>query len=183
MTAAVVVIDMIEDLFRRGRLQQQRETLIERINHLTSFARQRDIPVIWVRQEFMPDLSDAFLVMRKRNISTTIAGTPGSQLLAGLNRNESDHQIIKKRYSAFFQTDLDELLGKLEVDTLVLGGVNSHACVRTTVIDAYQRDHEVIIAVECVDSYDYEHHRVSLRYLTETMAVAKTNQELFAALE
>lgn len=63
-----------------------------------------------------------------------------------------------------------------------MAGVNTHACVRTTVIDAYQRDYEVIIAVECVDSYDKEHHQISLRYLTDGLAAGYTNQELFAEL-
>jgi nicotinamidase-related amidase len=182
MEPVVIVVDLAEDFFQRGRLLQHREGLVERTNDLTSSARQRDIPVIWVRPEFMPDLSDAFLVMRKRKISVAIAGTSGSQLLEGLSQDEADYEIIKKRYSAFFRTELDDLLGQLRADTLVVAGVNTHACVRTTVIDAYQRDYEVIIAVECVDSYDEEHHRISLRYLTEAMAVGSANQELFARL-
>lgn len=100
----------------------------------------------------------------------------------GLCQDEADHEVLKKRYSAFFRTELDDLLKKIQADTIVVSGVNTHACVRTTVIDSYQRDYELIIAVECVDSYDEEHHRISLRYLTEAMAVGRTNQELFAEL-
>jgi isochorismate hydrolase len=40
------------------------------------------------------------------------------------------------------------------------------------VIDAYQRDYEVVLALDCTDSYDEEHHRVSLRYLTGGMSTA-----------
>jgi nicotinamidase-related amidase len=178
----VIVIDLVEDFFRRGQLPQRRERLVERTNDLTSSARRRNIPVIWVRTEFMPDLTDAFLVMRKRRTPAVVAGTSGSQLLSGLDRHPADYEIIKKRYSAFFRTELDGLLGRLRADTLVMAGVNTHACVRTTAIDAYQRDYQVIIAVECVDSYDKEHHRISLRYLTDGLAVGHTNQELFAEL-
>src|SRR5690606_591882 len=122
-------------------------------------------PVIWVRQEFAPDLSDAFLLMRKTGTKVTIAGTEGCELLPDLARLETDRVIVKKRYSAFFRTELDEVLAELGTRTLVLAGINTHACVRMAAIDAYQRDFDVIVAVECVASYDAEHHRVTLRYL------------------
>ena len=53
---------------------------------------------------------------------------------------------------------------------LVLAGVNTHACVRTTAIDACQRDLDVIIPREAVGSYDREHEAVSLRYIDGKIA-------------
>jgi len=75
--------------------------------------------------------------------------------------------IIKKRYSAFFGTTLDETLARLTPDTLILAGINTHACVRTTAIDAYQRDWPVVLAGDCIGSYDQEHHEISLRYMKD----------------
>ncbi len=182
MRSAVLIIDMLEDFFRDGRLKEHRNDLAVRINELTFFARQHYVPIIWVRQEFKPDLSDAFLAMRKHNYPITIEGTKGSKILEELRQAESDHVVIKKRYSAFFHTGLDSLLKSLGVNTLVIGGVNTHACVRMSAVDAYQRDFEVILATDCVDSYDEEQHRTSLKYLTKNMALGKSNQELLALL-
>jgi nicotinamidase-related amidase len=162
---AVLVIDMLEDFFREGPLAAIRKELTERINTLTSRARSAGVPVIWVRQEFREDLADAFLAMRKKNIKVTIAGTRGCEILAELNRAAGDHEIVKKRYSAFYGTELDGLLSELNVTELVLSGINTHACVRTAAIDAYQRDMDVTIPCDCVASYDIEHHDVTLRYL------------------
>jgi isochorismate hydrolase len=47
-----------------------------------------------------------------------------------------------------------------------------------TVIDAYQRDCNVVIASECIASYDDEHHQVTLRYLNGEMAQAMSNAQL-----
>jgi nicotinamidase-related amidase len=138
--------------------------------------------VIWVRQEFRPDLSDAFADMRRNGIAVTIAGTAGAQLLPELTRAADDHEVIKKRYSAFFGTELDALLASLGVRALVIGGINSHACVRTTAIDAYQRDLDVTLADECVASYDAEHHDVTMRYLGAHVARLASNMELIARL-
>ena len=167
---AVLIIDMLEDFFREGALKSIRKELTERINALTSRARSVGVPVVWVRQEFREDLEDAFLVMKKRHIRITIAGTRGCEILAELEKAASDYEIVKKRYSAFYGTQLDGLLSELKVKELVLAGVNSHACIRTAAIDAYQRDLEVTIPRECVASSDIEHHNVTLRYLGHVIA-------------
>ena len=94
-----------------------------------------------------------------------IAGTAGAELLPELDVASDDRVIVKKRYSGFFGTDLDDYLRRSRVDKLVLAGVNTHACVRMTAVDAYQRDYDVAIVTDCVGSYDREHHNVSLRYM------------------
>jgi nicotinamidase-related amidase len=159
---------MLVDFFDRSpALAHQRGELVAGINDLAARFRSAGRPVIWVRQEFRADLSDAFLDMRHRRISITIEGTQGSRVLPELERQHTDFEIVKKRYSAFFRTDLDALLSSLEAKTLVLAGINSHACVRVTAIDAYQRDYEVILAADCIGSYDPEHHEMSVKYLIE----------------
>lgn len=182
MKPAVIIIDALEDFFKEGLLKEHRITLANHINELVDFARNHNVSVIWVRQEFKADLSDAFLAMRRNNWPVTIENTKGSQILEELHKEHSDYEVIKKRYSAFFKTNLDDLLEKLKIDTLIIGGINTHACVRTAVIDAYQRDYEVILAIDCTDSYDEEHHKVSLKYLTKSISIAETNQEIFVFL-
>jgi isochorismate hydrolase len=70
---------------------------------------------------------------------------------------------------------------KLKRDPLVLAGINTHACVRMTAIDAYQRDLPVVLARECVASYDAEHHAITLRYLEGKIALMN-NEEIRAAV-
>jgi len=88
-----------------------------------------------------------------------------------LRRNEKDKIIVKKRYSAFCKTSLNEFLNNIKIDTLILAGINSHACIRTTAIDAYQNDYEVIIVKDCVNSWDEKHHEVTLDYLKESFGI------------
>ena len=90
--------------------------------------------------------------------------------------------MIKKRYSAFFGTDLDQILRRLTPDVLILAGINTHACVRVTAIDAYQRDWEIVVAGDCVDSYDREHHDISMKYMKQKIATVMSNQEIRSAL-
>lgn len=178
MKPAILIIDVLQDYFKEGRLKDHRENLSRSINELVDLARQKSLPIIWVRQEFKDDLSDAFLDMKKRGQKITIAGTEGSKILPELHYSDGDNEIIKKRYSAFFGTNMDQLLLQLDTDTLILAGINTHACIRTTAIDAYQRDYEVVLATDCIDSYDAEHHDVSLRYLKKAISLPMNNEEI-----
>ena len=167
----LLVIDLLNDYFRQqAPLAAQRDQLVASVNRLAAAFRLARQPIVWVRQEFAPDLSDAFLRARRENCRVTIAGTDGCELLPELERYASDKVIVKKRYSAFFGTDLDETLAALRPVILVLAGINTHACVRMTAIDAYQRDYEVLVASDCVASYDAGHHDVTRRYLDAGIA-------------
>jgi len=176
---ALLVIDMLVDFFERvPELSAQRAPLTTAINQLTSVVRGAGQPVIWVRQEFRPDLSDAFLDMQRRQVAVAIAGTSGAKILPELTQAPGDHVIVKKRYSAFFGTSLDELLATLQPRSLIVAGINTHACIRMTVIDAYQRDYDVVLAADAIGSYDGEHHGITLKYLEGKMARMATNSEI-----
>lgn len=141
------------------------QALIDNTNQLIRAFREGALPIVWIRQEFRADLSDAFLEMRDKNIAAVIEGTAGAQLPPDLEYSQCDETIIKKRYSAFFGTTLDQYLQEQKIDHLILCGINTHSCIRMSAIDAYQRDYRVILVEECIGSYDDEHARVTLSYL------------------
>lgn len=166
MSKCLLVIDMVNDYL--DRLDETESTrVVEATNNLVTTFRAAKRPVIWVRQEFEPDLSDAFPEMRNKQIAVTIRGTRGASLHADLHHLPSDATIIKKRYSAFFGTTLDNLLTSLGVMEVVLCGLNTHACIRVAAIDAYQRDLAVVIATDATTSYDLHHSEVSLNYMRD----------------
>ena len=178
---ALIVVDMLND-FLQAWAPTAKQRLVRSTNTLVGIVRDRHRPVIWVRQEFQPDLRDAFPEMRTKGIRITIQGTPGCQIASELAVAPSDAIIVKKRYSAFYGTALDQLLAGLKPDGLILAGLNTHACIRVTAIDAYQRDWEVIVAADCVDSYDQEHHEISLRYMNGKIASVMSNEDIRAML-
>ncbi len=118
------------------------------------------------------------LDMKRDRIYMFIKGTKGPLILDELTRTESDFEIVKKRYSMFFRTDLDALLERLHADTIVLAGVNTHACIRVAAVDAYQRDYPVMIVRECVASKDAAHHDVTMEYLDGGIAAVVSLAQL-----
>ena len=178
---ALLVIDLLNDFLDQWPAES-RKRLLDSTRQLVEMMRSRKLPVIWVRQEFEPDLSDAFPEMRQKGIRTTIKGTSGAEIVSELTPAAAEPVVVKKRYSAFFRTTLDELLATLQPDALILAGVNTHACIRTTAIDAYQRDWRVILAANCIGSYDQEHHEMSLQYMKGKIAEVTSNAEIQSAL-
>jgi nicotinamidase-related amidase len=177
----LIVIDMLADFLDRWP-QAERARLVAAVEQLTSSFAAAGKPIAWVRQEFEGDLSDAFLEMRRKSMRITIKGTPGCRIVPELTRRPGDQEIVKKRYSAFFGTDLDRLVARHRIDTVVLAGINTHACIRTTAIDAYQRDLAVVLAREAVGSYDTDHAAISLKYMDGKIADVMPVEEVVARI-
>jgi len=178
-TNCLVIIDLLNGYLAHWD-SERRTTLIAATNRVVHMFRRRGRPIIWIRQEFRADLSDAFLEMRDREISVCIEGTAGAEIDPGLDWRPDDLTLVKKRYSAFFGTDLDEVLKRLGIEEVVICGINTHACVRMTAIDCYQRDLRVILVADCVDSYDMRHAEVSLAYMKDKIARVMTLDDLAA---
>jgi nicotinamidase-related amidase len=182
MRPAFLFVDLLEDFFAKTPLLERRASIVDAVNDLAGFARAGAHPVIWVRQEYEPDLRDAPLLVKDSGIRVTIKGTPGCRILPEIERKSTDHELVKTRYSAFFGTPLAPLLGSLNCSHIVLGGVNTHACVRATAVDAYQFDYRVIFASDVMASYDEDYHRESMRYLAQSIGIPMTNVEIKGSL-
>ncbi|MEO0607077.1 MAG: isochorismatase family cysteine hydrolase [Pseudomonadota bacterium] len=181
MKACLLLIDLQND-FLSAWSPRARAALLDRTNHLISEFRAQDLGLIWIYQTFKADLSDAFLEMRDYQISTVIEGTPGAEIDATLDVRDADLRIHKKRYSGFFETKLDEVLAEIDPEYVVIAGVNTHACIRMTAIDAYQRDLRVILASDCIGSLQTAHAEITLDYLKDKIVQLMTSEEIAASL-
>lgn len=122
---------------------------------------------------------------RKGILDHNVEGSPGLEVMPELWR-EGDFRVdTKKRYNAFFATDLDFLLrARLGVDTVILCGINTNTCVLCTAFECTNRDYRLIVAEEAVDSMDGEEmHRFALRVVEAALGWVLRNQEVLAALD
>ena len=175
---AVLVVDMLND-FVTGALGCDRATAIVPANaQLLDAARKAGVPVIFC--------NDAHIAGIDRELKLwgdhAIAGTKGAEVIPELKLSDKDYVVPKRRYSGFFQTDLDILLKELGVKTVIMTGLHAHMCVRHTSADAYCLGYDVIVAKEATDSFTQEDYENGLAYLKTCYgADAYTNEELIAA--
>jgi nicotinamidase-related amidase len=120
---------------------------------------------------------------RSGNKRHNIAGMPGTEVIPDL-LDPSDHIVnTKKRYSAFFGTDLEFLLSRrLKVDTVILAGINTTSCIFCSAFEATNRDYRVVVAADACDSMDGEDaHAFALKLMANITGWVMTNEEIFQA--
>ena len=70
------------------------------------------------------------------------------------------------------------------MDTVILGGLHTHICVRHTSADAFFRGYKIIIASDGVEAFTQKNHEEGLKYLKEVYnAEIKTVNEIIEELE
>src|SRR5438477_8264014 len=120
---------------------------------------------------------------RKGILRHNLAGSHGTKIIGALY-TEGDLVVRgKKRYSAFYATDLDFLLRRLGIDTVILAGINTTTCVLCSAFEATNRDFRVVVAADAVDSIDGEEmHRFALKLIAAALGWPLTNDEILRAL-
>ena len=142
---AVVVVDLLEDTFATDHpnpMAARALSIVPRVNQLTGWARDHGFPVVFACDSFLPD---DFLFGGKMK-PHSLRGTPGAEPSRHLDRTADDTVLPKRRFSAFFKTDLDQTLRTWKVDTVIGCGLTSNFCVLTTVLDAVCHDFAAILA-------------------------------------
>lgn len=125
-------------------------------------AREKGIPVIFVKRIYRQDGSDVELTRYKAWKEGGCAMAPGStgaasaEAVEGLKPQKGDYTIVKPRWSAFFGTELDLLLRRLKIETVILTGTTTPNCIRTTCYDANALDYNVVVLEDCCSSQTKE---------------------------
>lgn len=147
---AVLVVDMENDFCVEGgaMVLPGYEELIAPQLEVINAARQAGSPIVFITDAHRPGVHrDREFLKRSRHC---IEGTWGAQVVDALESRPDDHYVIKRRYSGFFGTDLDMTLKDLEVDSVVVMGVVTNICVRSTVHDAFFLGYRVFVPENCV---------------------------------
>jgi len=177
---ALLVIDVLNDFVKPGgSLRVERaERIIPKLKALIEWARGRGIPIIYVCDAHRKGV-DAELELWGDH---AIEGTWGAQVVEELKPEEGDFIVKKRRYSAFFSTDLDLLLHELEVRRLILTGLVTNVCVQHTAADAFFRGYELVVVRDCCEALSAEEHERALDYMkTIYGAHIATSEELMAS--
>ncbi len=153
--------------------------------HLIDKAREQDIPVIFIQEVHRPDLVDFGRELDGDEDVHCLEDDPNTAIAVEQTGFRPDDYLIKKRrYSAFFGTDLEILLRGLKVDTLLLCGGLTDVCVHYTFVDAHQSDYFCRVIEDCVGGSSEEAHEAALRAMEYLQTGARRSlDEVLAAME
>ena len=175
---AVLVVDMLND-FVTGALGCDRgRAIVPATAKLLDAARKKGVPVIFCNDCHIKGIDRELKLWGDH----AIKGTKGAEVIPELKLCKKDYVVPKRRYSGFFQTDLDILLKELGVKTVIMTGLHAHMCVRHTSADAYCLGYDVVVSKEATDSFTEEDYKIGIAYLKTCYgADAYSNKELIAA--
>jgi nicotinamidase-related amidase len=151
---ALLVIDLQNDFVAPGAPYEcpGGRDVVHAANGLIAACREQGIPVIFTAIMHRPDGSDLGAVRYLHPLTAEGAalreGTPGVEFYRELDVRPGDHVIRKRRYSAFFGTELDTLLRNLGVDVVIVAGVATNVCCDSTARDAFFRGYKVIFLAD-----------------------------------
>ena len=175
---AILVVDMLNDFVTGAIGCDRARDIVPATAKLLDAARKAGVPVIYCNDAHLPKIDRELEIWGDH----ALVGTPGAQVIPVLAPQACDYVIPKRRYSGFFQTDLDILLKELGVKTVIMTGLHTHMCVRHTSADAYCLGYDVVVAKEATNSFTEQDYLYGLEYLKICYgAPACTNEELIAA--
>lgn len=132
-------------------------------------ARAKGMPVFFVKRLYRPDGSDVELTRWGgwRGERSMAPGAESACAPEGLRPRPGDYTIIKPRWSAFFGTELDLILRRLGIRTVILTGTTTPNCVRTTAYDALALDYNTVVLSDCTSSRSEEVQRANLEDMAQ----------------
>ena len=158
MKPAIIVVDMLKDNLKespRNPYFQVGKAMMPKLRRLLEEGRKKKFPIIFACDSF---LEGDFIFKGKMKVHS-IRGTKGAEVVDDLKPEPTDIILPKRRFSAFFKTDLDQTLRVLGVDTIIVSGITTEVCVLMTAMDGLCHDFSAIILEDCTASRSREFHQ------------------------
>src|ERR1700681_2123660 len=150
---------------------ERSRALIARAAPIYAALRTRGVPIVQVvtryrrphESESNPFWGAKKSTVRARSHEHNLFGSPGTEIVSELFAPSDIVVDSKKRYSAYLHTDLEFVLRDLGARTVLLAGVNTNSCILCNAFETVNRDFELVVMKDCVDSMDGEEaHRMAL---------------------
>ena len=167
--AALIVIDIQQSTFVEKDVRSiphmpDYAERMARSRQVIDAARAADMPVIFIQEIHRANLVDFGRELDGDEDIHCLDSSPETDIARDvLGFRAGDYLIQKRRYSAFYGTDLEILLRGLKVDTLILTGGLTDVCVHYTFVDAHQGDYFCRVIEDCVAGSSIEAHDAALR--------------------
>jgi nicotinamidase-related amidase len=182
-----VIVDMQKDFLDDGApcFVPGGRSVVPATAQILAWFRAEHLPIIHVITVWQKDGVDMsrFTTSEELMKRGLREGEPGIEPVDELTPLENEYVVHKKRYSGFYGTELETLLRSLDAVHVVMAGVCTNYCVRSTVHDAAFRDFLPVVLSDCATSYTPEEHNQSLKDIEAGFGWVKTSDELISLLQ
>lgn len=174
----LIVVDIQNGFVSKGRSYDklgmntgEYRKIIPAVQELLSFCRSKNIPIFYT--EAVREASGIDLLLNvhrilpktreeRLRIPICVRGTWDADIIDEIKPNENDHIIIKRRDSAFQDTELRVWLQSVGINTLIFCGVDTSICVETSLRDGFNLGYDVILVSDGTSSGIKKHYETTL---------------------
>jgi ureidoacrylate peracid hydrolase len=186
--AALIVVDVQNDFVspegsagKRGDDVGAAMAMIPNLTGLIDQARKRGFTVVYIRtthSDWTDTASWIYRTSQKSGLNTCREGTWGAEFYDGIAPLPSERVVIKHRYSAFINTDLNTVLKARGIQSILVCGVATNVCVETTARDGYMYDYYVTMIDDCSAAYDAKLHMSTLENIRRHFGLVASSHQI-----
>lgn len=188
--ACFLVVDVQNDFVHpkgsaglRGEEVSAAIAAVPRLVRFIDAARSVSLPIVYVKtthSQWTDTPSWVYRRSQQKSLSTCREGTWGAEFYEGISPLPEERVVIKHRYSAFINTDLNTVLKARGIQSVLVAGVATNVCVETTARDAYMYDYYVTVVEDCSAAYDATLHANTLENIRRHFGLVASSDEIIA---
>ena len=171
---AVVVVDMQNDFCaENGYIHATQNAdmsgnkpLAECIGKLVEAAREAGAMVVWIKAIYDHELLPAPMLSKfldKGKGRVCCASDSWGADFYEIGPAEDEFVVEKRCYSAFHNTQLDDILRRRGIRSLVMTGVATNVCVDSTLREGFFHGYYIVMPPDCVGSANLPLHQATIK--------------------
>lgn len=166
-------------------LYVDRAPLVNNVNALVAAFRGARLPVFFCRGERAKSRFERGLGLTVWGDGLNAAHVTDRdcEIIDALAPHADEYVIHKPRHSAFFDTELEPTLRKMNRDQVVICGVFAHHGVMVTCMDGYMRNFQMTMAADALGDYSEAEHRMALQWVAQMCGSVSTTRRVVDSLE
>jgi nicotinamidase-related amidase len=187
---ALIVIDMQNAFVAEGAPFETpgARAMLPCLERLIQFARRAEVPIVWTQSDHRPPYGGMMLhkfpaIARDRVLWQ---GEPSFEMYPHMlqpHEGKLEYCIVKHKFDAFFETDLDAILRYHQVDTVIITGTATNACCESTARSAFMRDYKVVFPSDLNATFDDAMHQATLKNIDLLFGRVLSSDELLSEIE
>jgi nicotinamidase-related amidase len=156
----------------------------QRMVRIVDRARELRVPVIFIQEVHKRSMIDIGRELDGAEGPHCVEDDPYNRFIPGIEPRPEEFHIRKRRYSAFFGTELEIVLKAYRAETVILFGGLTDVCVHYTAVDAHQHDYRVRVATDACGGSSQAAHDAALAAIEYLQRDALcSTEELLGAME
>ena len=169
------------------------QKIIPKLKELISLCRKYNVPIFYtqaVRESSGIDLlTKTHKILPKsreeriKKRPICVRGTWDAKIVNEVKPTNKDHIVIKRRDSAFQDTETEVWPNSLKINTLIFCGIDTSICVETSLRDGFNKGYDVMLIADATASANIRHYKTTIEHVKEYYGLVMKVKEFKDVLE